>query len=656
MQHEPYENGFTWRAVAGAFFVAFVMLPGVIFMGLMIGQDLGTAADWVTIILFMELARRSFVTMTKQELYMLRYTVSHLSHIAGGLALGGGIFAHLVYNRYLRNSDAFATFDIAHLVPDWFSPQGDAAYESFLSSAWRPVIIVTIVSMILSKLTQLSLGYLAFKLTSDVEKLPFPLAPIHAEGAIALAERSQEKHGRGFRQYCFSVGVMIGAAFGIFYVAIPTLSMAFLKKPIHFIPIPFIDLTSTTESILPGASMAISLNLGLLFTGFVMPWRIVLGSVFATIAMQIFVMPVLCSFGYLPSWAPGKDAIQTSVAQSVDMFLSMGIGVAFAIFFVGVWGMVKGLLKYRAKARARGEAPEVDLRNFWKRDVARGDPPTWAALAVWLLSSAGFVWLSNHLINGGLPYEERFSVWWLIAFAFLVTPINTYVNARMAGIAGQHAGVPFLFESAIFLSRHKGVAIWFAPLPLHNYGGMADFLKQVQLTRTRFTSILKAELLIFPLMLVASFIFWSYVVSLGPVPSEAYPFVQKFWPQHAQMKALWASSMQEGSLLLTRALKPMLVLATLVVSCLAFVVAGIVGFSTQYLYGFFGGLMSGPSGVFLIFTGALLGRFVFARKYGKEKWQNYAPILAVGFSAGMGLMGMLSIAINFLVVSVGTGY
>jgi hypothetical protein len=185
---------------------------------------------------------------------------------------------------------------------------------------------------------------------------------------------------------------------------------------------------------------------------------------------------------------------------------------------------------------------------------------------------------------------------------------------------------------------------------------MADFLRQVQLTRTRFTSILKAELLIFPLMMVASFIFWSYVVSLGPVPSEAYPYVQKIWPQHAQMKALWASSMQEGSLMLTRALKPWLIAGTLAVSCLAFVVAGFAGLSTQYLYGIFGGLMQRPDTVFLVFVGALLGRFVLARKYGREKWQNYAPILAVGLSAGMGLMGMLSIAINFLVVSVGTGY
>lgn len=71
IQVEPYENGFTWRTGVGALFIASVMLPGLIFTGLMIGQDMGTAAEWVTIILFVELARRSFVTLRKQELYVL---------------------------------------------------------------------------------------------------------------------------------------------------------------------------------------------------------------------------------------------------------------------------------------------------------------------------------------------------------------------------------------------------------------------------------------------------------------------------------------------------------------------------------------------------------------------------------------------------------
>lgn len=662
IQHEPYESGFTWRTVLGALFIAFVMLPGLIFMGLMIGQDLGTAAEWVTIILFVEIARRSFITLRKQELYLLKYTASQLTHLAGGLSLGGGMFAWLVWNRYLRTSEAFQAFGIAHEVPDWVAPPGDAAYEPFTSPVWWPVIGVTLLSMILSKLTQLSLGYLAFKATADMEKLPFPLAPIHAEGAIALAETSQGKGASGYRQACFSTGAVLGAVFGVFYVAIPTLTAAFLDRPLTLLPLPFLDLTVALERYLPGGTFGLSLNLGLLFFGFVLPWRVCVGMVATTLLFQLGLNPVLQRLGYLPNWAPGKDAIETHVATTLDVYLSAGIGTALAVLCVGLWGIARALRRYQSSrgtagtpsANPDGTAP-FELAALWRRDRARGDPPFWAPVAVWLAASAGYVVFSNYLINHGLPPEEHFSPWWLAAFAFGWTPLNTYINARMSGIAGQHAGVPYVSEGAIFLSGHRGVAVWFAPLPLANYGHMADLFKETQLTRTRFTSLLKAELLVFPLMLVASFVFWSYLTGLGPIPSEKFPYAQSFWPQFAQLKALWASSMQEGQNLLFQAIKPGVIAAFFAGALALFGGFSGLGISAQYLYGGIGAMNGYPHLALMIFIGACLGRFILAPRFGAQAWLNYAPILTVGFAAGMGLVGMASIAINFLWTSIGTG-
>jgi len=657
LQHEPYESGFTWRTVIGAFFIAFVMLPGIIFMGLMIGQDMGTAADWVTIILFVELARRSFMTLRKQELYILKYTVSHLSHISGGVALGGGVFAFLVYNGYLRNSEAFHSFGIAYQTPDWFAPLGDLAYQTFTSPVWWPVIWVTVLSMVLSKLTQLSLGFLAYKITSDFEKLPFPLAPIHAEGAIALAESSQDK-GDGkktFRQYCFSVGVIAGGVFGLLYVAVPVLSQTFIGRSIQLLPIPFLDLTTQFERWLPAGTIGISLNLGLLLTGFVLPWRIVIGMFTTTMLFQIVLNPVFQRMGLLPGWAPGKGAIETQVSNTLDLYLSVGIGTALAVFLLGVYGIVKAVVSYRRKTAAAGGV-QLDPSNIWKRDRERGDPPFWVPVVVWIAASTGYIFLCDRLINAGVPDGQRFSIWWLVSFAFFWTPINTYINARLSGIAGQHTGVPFVTEGAIFLSKFKSVSIWFAPLPIANYGGMADLLRETQLTRTRFTSLLKAELLIFPMLLIASFIFWSYITGLGPIPSDSYPYVQKFWPQFAQLKAVWASSMQEGDSVLFQALKPGVILAALAGVLALFGVFSSLGISAQYIYGGIGAMNGFPHMAVMVFAGALLGRFVLRKKFGVEQWTSYAPILAVGFGAGMGLIGMLAIAINFLWTSIGINY
>ena len=68
-----FRDGFTLRTVMGAFFVGFIMMPGAIYMGLIAGVSLGSAAEWVTIILFSELARRSFSSLTRQEIYVTYY-------------------------------------------------------------------------------------------------------------------------------------------------------------------------------------------------------------------------------------------------------------------------------------------------------------------------------------------------------------------------------------------------------------------------------------------------------------------------------------------------------------------------------------------------------------------------------------------------------
>jgi len=661
IQHEPCEDGFTWRAVIGALFIAFVMFPGIIFMGLMIGADMGDAADWVVIILFVEIARRSFMTLKKQELYILKYTVSSLSTFSGGAALGGGVFAFLIYQRYMRNSEVFKNFGISEAVPDWFAPLGDDAFlEGFFSTVWLPALGVIVLSMILNKVCQLSLGFLAYKVTVDVEKLPFPLAPIQAEGAIALAESSGDKDKKSFRQYCFAIGAMIGAVFGFFYAGIPILTAAFLGESVQIIPIPFWDLTPQVESFLPGANIGIALNLGLLFTGFVIPWRIAVGMFTSTIFFQVFFNSFLQQQGYLPSWSPGKDAIQTHVAATLDVYLSVGIGTSFAIFAVGIWSMIKALRAYKKKKKEQdGATPgenDVDPTQFWKQNKERGDPSTKLMVGVWMLTAGGYVLLTHFLLNHGFPTEEQFPVFFLIAFAFLWTPMNTYINARMSGIAGQNAGVPFVAESAIFASGYRKVNIWFAPLPLNNYGNQADMYRVCELTRTRLSSIFKAELLIFPLMLVASFLFWTYISGLGPIPSDDYAYVQKFWPMQAQLKALWASALQEGQPLLLEALKPEVIGAAFTIACASFAGFSLFGISAQYVYGGLAAVNNYPHMAVMIFIGACLGRFVMAKKFGKERWQNFAPILAVGFGAGMGLIAMLAIAINFLWVSIGVSY
>jgi len=69
-------------------------------------------------------------------------------------------------------------------------------------------------------------------------------------------------------------------------------------------------------------------------------------------------------------------------------------------------------------------------------------------------------------------------------------------------------------------------------------------------------------------------------------------------------------------------------------------------------YGLIRGIGALPHLILPEIFGALLARFYFIKRFGKEQWMQYAPILAVGYAAGIGLIGMVCIAIALISKSV----
>ena len=66
-----FDEGFNWKSLAGALFIGLLMVPGAIYMGLLAGQGIGGAAQWVTVILFIEIARRAQQTLKRAEIFVL---------------------------------------------------------------------------------------------------------------------------------------------------------------------------------------------------------------------------------------------------------------------------------------------------------------------------------------------------------------------------------------------------------------------------------------------------------------------------------------------------------------------------------------------------------------------------------------------------------
>ena len=633
-----FEPGFNIKTLWAALFVGFIMLPGAIYLGLVTGQSMAGGAEWVTLILFIEIAKRSFVRLRPQEVIILYWVAGGLVMMGGKLGTGaelfGGPFGGLIWDQYLIQSPQ--ADGLHQHIPDWVvPPRGSPALEgrSFLHPDWIKPIALLLTVIVMMKINSLSLGYVLFRITNDIEKLPYPLATVQAGGATALAESSGQREG--WRWEVFSIGAFIGIVWGLFYVVIPTVSGIFLTETVTILPIPFIDLTVSLKEMLPAGIMGIGTDLGHVMVGFVLPFWIVVGSFAAAFLVNLLINPLLYSFEVLHTWEPGMSAIPTQIANSFDFWLSFTIGGAIVVAAMGFWMVGTTMWKMRGAQREDRETLPAN----------RGDIPIHVALGIWALSTLGFVVVVWWLVPG-FP-------WWISAlFGFVWTPIYSYIGARMIGLTGSPQGVsfPYLREGSFYLSGYQGAAVWFAPIPMFNWGYEAAAFKQLELTRTHFGSIFKLAAVTLLIMFVCSFIFWSFIWKLGPIPSSAYPYVQKFWPFHATMQAFWAKSTlaEGGNELIKTIIRWEYVLTGIVGSAGLLGVLSLLKWPVALFYGFIGGVGAWPHFLLPNFIGAMLGRYYFQQRFGENRWRAYTPILLAGYSCGMGLVGMSSIALALI--------
>ena len=777
---DQFEDGFTTKAILGVFFVAFIMVPGNMYLSLMIGGSLGAAAEWVTIILFAEITKRSHSSLKRQEVYLLFYVAGSL------ISAETGAFEGLLYNQYLVQSPAAKQFGLTKLIPTWVAPQpeSEAILErTFLHRDWLMPIVLLIAGMIISRVSWFTMSYALFRLNSDYERLPFPFAPVNAQGATALAETTQG--AETWRWRVFSAGAMIGLVFGTIYVALPAITGALLTEPIQLIPIPFVDFTQVTGNFIPATPLGFTAHLGPIFTGLVVPYWGVIGT-FIGVLVAAIANPILYSYAppwrdepYLTLWRQGMGTIDTFFVNNVDFWMSFGIGTTIAIALIGIYQVVQGVRASRAASEASG-----DRRSFTVPQ-GRGDFPIWIALALYAVATTALIGIAAWLLPGFSQF-----IWFFLFFGFVFTPFQSFVNARLVGLVGQTVEIPFVREATIILSGYRGVDIWFIPFPIGNYGAQTQKFREIELTGTQFTSIMRAEIFMVPIILFTSFLYGSYIWKLAPIPSASYPYAQLIWRLRAYQQCLfmtgtmrqelntddlradwtpanliedewwyWRARLVDDEWLdsegkfgrvgpwsetqvfythfaegepdiaadrflrdasdpseeiskglpaiipvgpemdsfisdprptlfvrsekavpagwnyyfevdtdplftsswiqrstdvpyLFRALKPEVIAIGTGFGIVSFALLSVLGLPILLIFGFVRSLTVLPHFVVTEVIGALLARYYFWNKYGRKEWLQYAPILAVGFSCGMALMGMASVGIALIQKSV----
>ncbi|NMA45971.1 MAG: peptide transporter [Lentisphaerae bacterium] len=639
---EHFEDGFTWKTVVGAVFLGMLIMPGSMYLSLVVGPEanMDSAARWVTIILFAEIARRSFKELKMQEIYIFYYMA--------GLAMASP-FQGLLWKQYLVQSDYANAMGVAQEIPSWWVPSAEiirAQGHTFFTKAWLGPIMLIIVGLLVSRLDQYGFGYVLYRITNDVEELPFPMAPVAAAGITALAET--KGNTERWRWRCFSLGAVLGLSFGVFYIAVPAISGALLDKPIQPLPIPWVDLTPAVSKFLPAAPMNISFNLLWFFQGMVLPFWAVIGGAFGVV-FTLFLNPVLYHHGILSHWDPQMDVINTLYSNNVDFYLSFSLGLTLAITTVSIakiftpairsWRIRRGNLMQNA--RLPGERPESAWKRLFINDPRRGDFSVFIALGIYAFSNAFWIGLSCWLIEG-FPWH------FFVFYALVLTPLLSYATAKLEGLCGQALSIPYIKEATYILSGYKGVKIWFAPVPIPNYGVATVNFRVLELTGTKIISQIKTQLVTVPVVIVASIVFSQLLWKMADVPSAAYPYAQKMWDLNAKNLCLTYSSTMEGGSIFMEALRLKYVLSGLGAGVISFTILSCLGLPTLLVFGMVRGLgQSTPSGVILELLGALIGRFYFRRRYG-DQWMKYTPILLAGFSCGMGLIGMVSVSFTIL--------
>ena len=205
---------------------------------------------------------------------------------------------------------------------------------------------------------------------------------------------------------------------------------------------------------------------------------------------------------------------------------------------IGIWHIASRLFM------RRGVAGKGSWRALLTPPPGRGDFSVWLAAVCSIsgaaMSTIGTAWWLLHQANLaglGSPVTTRL-LGVLVFYSLIYTPIIGYVGARLEGIVGQNVEVPYIREAARILTGYRGAAIWFIPMPSNNYGNQALYFRKTELTGTKISSMVKAELFVFPVTVVAMVVFSHFIWKIAPVPSSAFPYADQWWELAAYRQGL----------------------------------------------------------------------------------------------------------------------
>ena len=606
-----FRSGLTWRVVVALVAAALFFVPINLYLNLVTGGSVATAALYVIAILVTELARMGAKPLSSSEVFLLYagtgVTVASLTP-----------YYWLVYRAFFVNSPFTFAFSIdglplPYLVPDWLAPPyGSPAYalRTLFNPAWAKPMAVATLFFALTVAADVGLGILLSYVMVEVEKLRFPFA--YVDGALieVLTERRSE-HVRAF---------LAGFYPGLMYGALLYAGQAF---GVQILPLPWFDLTWFTEKYVPGALVGLATDPGFIALGMMLDLPVAglmaLGSCLVWILFN-YVFTVNPAF--FPVWAREyyKGMTLAIIYQRsfqrvwISPFFGVALGMAAAIT-VAIRKSIVRTFKLIAKPAEAGAFPSLKL-----------------AAAMFLAGSLGSVVVYSFLVPG-IPLYATLATSLALSFFLAV------VVSRAVGELGFFPALPWPWQAIVYFTPYKGYAgwVWSPYISTGVQGSMCQAVKVAYLTRTKPSDYFKAYVLGQALNAVVGLLAMDMLWRLAPIPSSAYPNSLVFWPMFATNDALFATR----QITLDPKVIGVSALASFALMAASPLLAKVGLPSAVPLLS---GLFIIPPYALAVLVGSAIGHLVGRRMLG-ERWSSLRPMIAAGLLAGVGIFVGVGIAL-----------
>jgi len=629
MTEVKYEEGLTSRSFLALAYSSLVLMPAVMFGYLVanvslvgylgVGQIpiLGYAVAY----LFRELARLSGTRLTKQEVFVI--------YSASITAAGEIFFFTVMHNAYYRSLSPLtwsffapgSNIPLPLEIPDWFAPPPYSSAilsRSFLHSGWiMPVLTFSVGTWLMTKVIALATGTFTYQLYVVEEKLPFPIQKVGAESILTLSEREPSKMN------ILTLCALISSLYGLVLYFIPFITF-FGFVPI---PIPWVDFNAPLHTVIQGASFGISTDLLYLAAGMMLPLHVSISIFVGSIALFFFGNYYLVTngiSGFAKEYSAGMNISQIWQRSTLHVwaFVSIGLSVAAAIIPLivrpgAIMRAVKSLSKVSETFRERGVLPIHII------------------LALYLAGAGALVALCYSL-------APNFPIWILAAMVFGWIFLGDLISSNALGTSGFTVSIPYMQQFIVSSSGYQGVDAWYLPLNIGGWGTWwCGWFKMCDLSKTKLSSYIKANLISTPMAFALSFVYMSLFWVISPIPSPLYPAVDIYFPITVLMGYQTAS----GTLWVSRAVAAensmMWLLGSLGIGTAIQLLITFVHLPFSLMGAVVGTLLPIPI-TLMTLVGGLLNWFL-KRKFGKAVWEDYQPVVCAGLFLGESLIITLGV-------------